>query len=68
MICDAWALNSGIYEFSDTLGHKTVVSRKMVKSARNTICDTWALNSRRYEFSEILGHTVVISPKTVKSA
>ena len=45
-----------------------VISRKTVKSAKNTICDISAQISRRYEFCDIFAHTFVISRKTVKSA
>ena len=61
-------MKSRRYDFSDILAHAVVISRKTVKSAKNTICDTCALNSQSYEISDILGHTIVISSKTVKSA
>ena len=47
--------------------HTIVISRKTVKSAKNTICDICAHNSWRYEFCDIFSHTVVFSHKTVKS-
>ena len=46
---------------------KQLISRKTVKSAKNTICDISAQNLRRYEFCDIFAHTVVIKRKTVKS-
>ena len=45
-----------------------VLSRKTVKSAKNTIFDTCAQNSNRDEFCDIFLHTVVIRSKTVNSA
>ena len=45
-----------------------VISRKMVKSTKNTICDISAQNLRRYEFCNIFSHTVVKMRRTVKSA
>ena len=44
------------------------MSRKTVKSAKNTIFDTCAKNSWRYESYDIFAHTVVLVGKTVKSA
>ena len=43
-----------------------VISRKTVKSTRNTICDTCSQNSRKYEFCDIFPYIVVKSPRTVK--
>ena len=45
-----------------------LISRKNVKSAKNTIWDICAFNSWDYELCEIFAHTVVLSRKTVKSA
>ena len=59
-------LNSQRYGISEILGHIVVISRKTLKSTKNTNFDTCALNSQRYGISEILGHIVVISRKTVK--
>ena len=49
--------------FADTV----VISRKTVKSGKNTFCDICALNSRRYEFCDLFTHTVRISRKMVRS-
>ena len=57
-----------VMSFVDIFAQTVVISRRAVKSAKNTICDTCAQNSRRYEFCDIFAHTVVISRKTVKSA
>ena len=54
--------------FCDILYHTVVISRKSVKSAKNTICDICAHNSLRYEFCDNFAHTVVFRHKTVKSA
>ena len=54
--------------FCDILAYTVVVSRKTVKSTRNTIFDTCAQNSRRFEFCDIFDDTVLVSDKTVKSA
>ena len=40
--CDTCAQNSRKYEFCDILAHTVVISRKTVKSAKNTICDICA--------------------------
>ena len=53
--------------FFKFFAHTVVISRKTVKSAKNTICDICAHNSWRYEFCDIFSHTVVLSRKTVKS-
>ena len=41
-------------EFCDIFPHTVVISRKTVKTAKNTICDTCAQNSWRYEFVTFL--------------
>ena len=56
------------YEICDIFRHTVVISRKTVKSTRNTICDTCAQNSRRYEFCAIFLYIEVKSPRTVKYA
>ena len=56
------------YEICDIFRHTVVISRKTVKSIRNTICDTCLQNSGRYEFCDIFLYIVVKSPWTVKYA
>ena len=53
--------------FSDIFAHTVVISRKTVKSGKNTFCDICAQNSRRYEFCDLFTHTVRISRKMVRS-
>ena len=57
----------GDIEFSDIFAHTVVISRKTVKSGKNTFCDNCAQNSRRYEFCDLFTHTVRISRKMVRS-
>ena len=56
------------FSFVTFLSHTVVISRKTVKSAKNTICDTCSQNSRRYEFFEIFAPKTVISRRTLKEA
>ena len=58
----------GSMSFFDIFAQTFVISRKTVKSAKNTICDISAQKSRRYEFCDIFAHTLVISRNTIKSA
>ena len=60
--------NSRRYEFFDVSANNVIISRKTVKSSKNTICDLSAQISRRDEFCNIFSHTLVIRPKTAKSA
>ena len=60
------AQHSWRYEFSDISAHTVVISRKTVKSGKNTFCDICAQNSRRYEFCDLFTHTVRISRKMVR--
>ena len=48
--------------------HTVVISRKTLKSAKNTICDTCEKISRRYEFCDMFANIVEISRRTVKWA
>ena len=57
---------SGDMSIVKFFAHTVIISRKTVKSAKNTICDTCALNFRRYEIFEVLAHTVLLSRKMVK--
>ena len=66
--CDTCAQSSRRYEICVIFLHTVVISRKTVKSTRNTNSDACTQNSPGLEFCDIFAQTVVISCKTVKSA
>ena len=53
----------GDMSFFKVFAHTVVISRKTVKSGKNTICDICAHNSWRYEICNIFSHTVVLAIK-----